>query len=117
MGHSRGGVGGMARSKLRATRERVQSFTRSTLTALTITSTLSPLRMPSSFRDSRVMTEPMRDEAGMVSLTRHMTLPFLMSVTLPVMRLRAPTFISYVLLKNVSPDLRAGNQHSEVTTF
>jgi len=40
----------------------------------------------------------------------------LMSVTLPVMRLRAPTFISFALLKKVSPDLRAGNQHSEVTT-
>src|SRR5712692_8700468 len=40
------------------------------------------------------MTEAMRDLAGISSLTKHMSFPFLISVTLPTMRFRAPTFMS-----------------------
>src|SRR5947209_15405784 len=39
------------------------------------------------------MTEAMRDLAGISSLTKHMSFPFLISVTLPTMRFRAPTFM------------------------
>jgi len=60
---------------------------------LTIISTVSPLLMPSSLRDSRVITEAMRERAETSTLTRHITLPLVMSVTVAVMRLRAPSFM------------------------
>src|SRR5438093_602422 len=64
-----------------------------TLTALTRTVTVSPFFTPRDLSESSVKTELMVMGLSTLTWTRHMSPPFLMSVILPVIWLRALVFI------------------------
>src|SRR5262249_16833984 len=63
------------------------------------TRTLSPFLMPSSSSESSVMTDSIMAPPAIFTLTWHMTVPRLTSVTSPSRRLRAPIFMALSLDK------------------
>src|SRR5262245_24060418 len=71
-----------------------QSLISITLTALTATRTLSPTLSLSSSSESSVMTDSIVAPPAMRTLTWHMTVPRLISVTSPSRRFRAPISMS-----------------------
>src|SRR5262249_14497837 len=75
-------------------RAQCHSLMSRTLTALTATRTVSPTRMPSSSSESLVMTDSTWAPPAISTLTWHMTVPRLISTTLPSRRLRAPIFMA-----------------------
>lgn len=54
--------------------------------------------MPNSLRESRVMTDCIDDFAGICNFTWHITVPFLISETFPIIWFLAPYFMIYLLL-------------------
>src|SRR5262249_40316966 len=68
-----------------------------TFTAFTATRTLSPFLIPSSSSESSVMTDSIMAPPATFTLTWHMTVPRLTSVTSPSRRLRAPIFMALSL--------------------